>query len=108
MVGSTSPTPQNAAPTLSALAPQRSNQDTATHCAGLHASNDDGGGGGAHGDGHIDNPAIVPGRRHHARQALARIDTIAVSPAEDATGKANITISVKDAQGLQSTAMSFA
>ena len=98
---STPPAPQNAAPTLGSIAAQSIDQDTATNALSFSV-NDDSGPGGVTLTVASSNPAIVP-LENITLGGVGGSRTVALSPAEDASGTANITVTGTDPQGLKST-----
>lgn len=99
--GSGSPTPQNAAPTISALSPVTTNQDTPTAAMAFTVA-DDGGVAALTVTAASGNPDIVRADGITLGGSGAN-RTITVKPSEDATGNAVITVSATDAQGLTTT-----
>ena len=98
------PVPQNAAPTISALSAVMTNQDTPTNAIAFTIA-DDGGVAALTVTVTSTTPDIIPARGVQLGGSGAN-RTVTLTPAEDATGNALISISVKDAQGLTTT-MSF-
>lgn len=94
------PTSQNAAPTLSSIAPQSIDQDTTQTLA--FTVNDAGGGGAVTLTATSSNPAVIP-TESLTLGGNGRLRTLTLTPAEDATGMAGVVITATDAKGQQST-----
>jgi hypothetical protein len=90
------PMPQNAAPSVSALASQSVNQDTLATAS--FTVRDDGGADALTLSVTSSDPSIVPVEGITLTGSGAN-RTVNVLPAEDATGRVNIQVSAKDAQG---------
>jgi hypothetical protein len=90
------PAPQSTAPTVSAFASQSANQDTLT--SAMFTVSDDGGADALTLSASTSDPSIVSVDGITITGSGAN-RTINVLPAEDATGRVNIQISAKDAQG---------
>jgi hypothetical protein len=92
------PAPQNAAPTLSPFSAVMIDQDTSTGAIAFTIA-DDGGVGALKIVATTSDTAIIPTDGVQlAGTGASR--TITLTPAEDATGQATITVSAQDAQGL--------
>ena len=98
------PTPQNMAPILSPLVAQTINQDTSTPA--LAFTVDDDGGVGAVTLSVTSSDATLLPAYGLALGGSGGARTITVTPAEDATGSANVTITALDAQN-KSASISF-
>lgn len=99
--GSGATPPQNTAPVLSSLLAQTVNQDTSTPALAFTV-NDDGGAGAVTLTVSSSDATLLPGYGLVLGGSGAN-RTITVTPAEDATGTANVTVSAKDAQGMSSS-----
>ena len=95
------PTPQNMAPTVSAITAQSIDQDTSTQALAFTV-NDEGGGGAVTLTATSTNTAVIPAESI-TLGGNGGSRTVTVTPAEDATGTAGVVITATDPQGLQST-----
>ncbi|MEJ0037457.1 MAG: hypothetical protein WDO68_15500 [Gammaproteobacteria bacterium] len=96
------PVPQNTAPVLSPLVAQTVNQDTPTPALAFTVS-DDGGAGAVTLTTSSSDATLLPGL---VLGGSGGTRTLTVTPGEDATGTANVTVTAMDAQG-KSSAISF-
>ena len=99
--GSGSASPQNAAPMISAIPAQTIDQGTSTTALAFTV-NDDGGADKLTITASSLNRAVVP-TDGIVLAGSGSSRTVTVTPDESGTGPANVTIAVKDAQGLVST-----
>jgi Bacterial Ig domain len=95
------PTPQNMAPTVSAIAAQSIDQDTSTQALAFTV-NDEGGGGAVTLTATSTNTTVIP-TESITLGGNGGSRTVTITPAEDATGSAGVVITATDPQGLQST-----
>jgi hypothetical protein len=98
------PTPQNTAPVLSPLVAQTINQDTSTPALAFTV-NDDGGVGSVTVSASSSDASILPSVGL-ALGGTGGSRTITVTPAEDATGTANVTVTATD--GRLTSSVTFA
>jgi hypothetical protein len=91
------PTPQNGAPTVSAIPAQTINQDTSTAALAFTVGDDGGVGGLSVLLSSADSTLFPPYGLVLGGSGASR--TITVTPAEGATGTANVSVTVQDAQG---------
>jgi hypothetical protein len=98
------PTPQNAAPIVSAVPAQTVNQDTPTAPLAFTVS-DDGGAGSVIVTASSSDPNLLPARGLVLSGTTGN-RSITVTPGEDATGSANVTLTATD-MGGQSVSTSF-
>ena len=95
--GSSAPSPQNAAPVISAPAAQTLNQDTPTAALAFTVSDDGGASSVAVTASSSDENLLPP--RGFVVSGTAGNRTITVTPGEGATGTANVTLTATDAGG---------
>ena len=96
------PTPKNAAPTITAIASQTINQDTPAGPLAFTVNDD--GGAGIIVVASSSNASLIP-PSGLALGGTGSARTITVTPAEDATGSATVTVSATDSGGQSSSAM---
>jgi hypothetical protein len=92
------PAPANAAPTVTGLSNLTINQDTPTQAIAF-TLNDDGGVNGLTVSAATSDAGVVPSDGIQLAGTGAN-RTLTITPAEDATGQVNITVTAQDAQGL--------
>jgi hypothetical protein len=97
------PTPQNTAPVISAIPAQTINQDTSTQALAFTVS-DDGGVGSVTLLVSSSDPTLLP-PYGLALGGSGASRTITVTPAEDATGTASVSVTATDAKGNSSNAI---
>jgi hypothetical protein len=95
------PGPQNAAPVISAISAQTINQDTSTGALAFTVSDDDGVGGVSVLVSSAD-PKLFPSYGL-ALGGSGASRTVTVTPAEDATGTASVSVTAIDAKGMSTS-----